>query len=84
MAREYDDPFNDDAIAAAVARTVELCSERPDRPLEAAVEQAVHECVCACAVDIEDNVEQSRSGLHEALVREVMWSLHPPSTARTD
>ena len=84
MTREYDDPFNDEAIAAAVARTVELCSEMLDLPLEAAVEQAVHESICACAVDIEDSIEHGRSGLHEALVREVTQRARPQLSPPAD
>lgn len=72
MTREYDDPFNDDAIAAAVQRATMLRRETPALPLAAAVEQAVHECICACAVEIEDNIEHGRSGLHEALTLAVM------------
>jgi hypothetical protein len=71
MSHEYDDPLSDEAIAAAVTRTVALRNEAPDRPLQDHVERAVHEHICACAVDIQDAVEHGRSGLHRTLVREV-------------
>jgi hypothetical protein len=71
MTHEYDDPLNDATISAAVARTLALRREAPDRPLEAHVEQAVHECICACAVEIEDGIEHGRSGVHAALAAEV-------------
>lgn len=71
MTHEYGDPFNDGTIAAAVARTMELRGEEPGLPFEACVERAVHECICACAVDIEDSIEHGRSGIHVALVSEV-------------
>jgi hypothetical protein len=71
MTHEYDDPFNDEAVAAAVERTIELRDQAPDVALDIHVEQAVHECICACAVNIEDSIEQGRSGLHQTLVHEV-------------
>jgi hypothetical protein len=71
MTHEYGDPFNEQAIAAAVARTLALRNEAPSQPLEAHVEQAVHECICSCALNIEDGIEHRRSGMHETLVREV-------------
>lgn len=71
MTHEYGDPFNEQAIAAAVARTLALRNEAPGQSLEVHVEQAVHECICSCAIDIEDSIEHRRSGIHETLVREV-------------
>ena len=71
MTHEYDDPLNEETIAAAVARTLTLRDEEPGRSLETHVERAVHECICACAVDIEDNLEHGRSGVHVALTQEV-------------
>jgi hypothetical protein len=71
MTHEYGDPFNDEAIAAAVERTIALHKQAPAVALEAHLEQAVHESICACAVDIEDDIEHGRSGLHDTLVREV-------------
>ncbi|HET7409369.1 MAG TPA: hypothetical protein VFJ13_04150, partial [Paracoccaceae bacterium] len=40
-------------------------------PIEMLVERAVRECVCACAVEIEDRIEQGRSGIHATLIDEV-------------
>lgn len=71
MTHEYDDPFNDESIAAAVERTIALRNAKPETPLEVHLEQAVHESICACAIDIEDDIEQGSSGLHETLLREV-------------
>jgi hypothetical protein len=71
VTHEYGDPFNEESVAAAMARALALRDERPEQPLEAHVEQAVHECVCACAIDIEDSLEHGRSGIHTSLVREV-------------
>jgi hypothetical protein len=71
MTHEYDDPLSDEAVFAAVAKTIALRESAPQAPLQQHIERAVHECVCACAVDIEDSIENARSGIHEALVVEV-------------
>lgn len=71
VTHEYGDPFSEGAVAAAAARTLALRSERPGQPLGSYIERAVHECVCACAVEIEDGIERGRSGIHESLVAEV-------------
>jgi hypothetical protein len=71
MTHEYDDPLSDEAVLAAVAKTLALRESAPRVPLQQHIERAVHECVCACAVDIEDSIEDSRSGVHETLVVEV-------------
>ena len=71
MTHEYGDPFSAEAIEASVARTLELRNNAPGVPLEAHVETAVHQIFCSCAVDIEDDIEQARSGLHGTIVQEV-------------
>lgn len=71
MTHEYDDPLNPAALETAVAQALVLRRSNPDEPLAAHVEQAIHEHFCACAVDIEDNIERSRSGMHEAIFKEV-------------
>jgi hypothetical protein len=71
MTHEYGDPFNEETIRAAVTRALVLTERRPGEPLEAHVERAVHECVCACAVEIEDTIEDGESGIHATLAREV-------------
>jgi hypothetical protein len=71
MTHEYGDPFNDETILAAVAKTIALRETAPRQPLQDHIERAVHECVCACAVDIEDGVEHRTSGLHASLIEEV-------------
>lgn len=72
MTHEYGDPFDDAAIARAAARAIDLRRKSPELSLEAAAEQAVHEHVCSCALDIEDAVEEHRSGLHAGIVEEVV------------
>lgn len=75
MTHEYDDPLTPAAFKAAVAQALVLRHSNPDEPLAAHVEQAIHEHFCACAVDIEDNIERSRSGMHEAIFKEVQARL---------
>lgn len=76
MTNEYGDPFNEEMIAAAVTRALALRSETPGESLQTHVERAVHESICACAIDIEDGIEGGRSGIHETLVVEVRAELH--------
>lgn len=71
MAHEYSDLFNDETILTAVARVIALRETAPREPLQNHLERAVHESMCACAVDIEDSIERGRSGIHETLVMEV-------------
>ncbi|MGR4889477.1 hypothetical protein ACIPPQ_00470 [Sphingopyxis sp. LARHCG72] len=67
MPHEYDDPFNKEAVDAAVAMALALCASKPGRPLAEHVEAAVHRHICACAIDIEDHIEQGHSQLHTAV-----------------
>ncbi len=71
MTHEYGDPFNEETIALAVRRTIALTELMPGDPLAAHVERAVHECICACAVAIEDAIEEQLSGMHATLLHEV-------------
>ena len=71
MTHEYGDPVNEEAIAAAVARTVQLVRQNAE-PLASAAEQAVHEHVCSCAIGIEDELEHRNSGVHSEVTAEVL------------
>ena len=71
MTHEYDDPLNPEAFDAAAARALALRRAAPETPIDEHIERAVHEYVCSCAVAIEDGIEGARSGLHEAVSREV-------------
>jgi hypothetical protein len=68
---EYGDPFTPEAIDAAVSRVLGLQRTEPGETLEQHVEQALHENICSCALDIEDQVEGARSGLHQSIAQEV-------------
>lgn len=72
MTHEYGDPFQATGIAAAVTRAMALKAQSPELSFEAAAERAVHEHICSCALDIEDQVEEQRSGMHASIVDEVM------------
>ncbi len=71
MTDEYGDPFKEGTIALAGRRTSVLREWMPGGPLAAHVERAVHECICACAVAIEDAIEEQHSGMHATLLHEV-------------
>ena len=71
MTHEYDDPLNPEAFAAAAARALALRRAAPGEPIDKHIELAVHEYICSCALAIEDGIEGGRSGLHEAVAREV-------------
>lgn len=71
MTHEYDDPLNRQAFAAAATRALALRRAAPGEPLDKHIELAVHEYICSCALTIEDGIEGGRSGLHEAVAREV-------------
>lgn len=68
---EYGDPFDAEAIDAAVHRVLALQRNQPDEPLDDLVEKAIHEHICSCALEIEDGIEGARSGLHQSIAQEV-------------
>jgi hypothetical protein len=72
MTHEYGDPFDEKAVADAAARAVALKNQTPGLSIEAAADQAVHEYVCSCAIEIEDGIENRRSGLHSSIVEQVI------------
>lgn len=71
MTYEYGDPFNREAIEKAVSRVLKFRREAPDAPLEQHVEVAIHEHFCSCVIEIEDQIEQRRSGIHDTIASEV-------------
>lgn len=68
---EYGDPFTPEAIEAAVSAVLVLRRRTPGDELDRQVEQAIHQNICSCAIDIEDHVEGMRSGLHQSIALEV-------------
>ncbi|MBL8655746.1 MAG: hypothetical protein JNJ92_00105 [Altererythrobacter sp.] len=71
MTHEYGDPISSEALEAAANLAIELWNLMPEKPFESHIEAAVHQCLCACVIDIEDWIEKTRSGLHEAVSQEV-------------
>lgn len=71
MTHEYGDPISSEALDAAANRAIELWKLMPEKPFESHIEAAVHQCLCASVVDIEDRIEGTRSGLHAAVSQEV-------------
>lgn len=71
MTYEYGDPFNGEAIEKAVSRVLKFRREAPNAPLEQHVEVAIHEHFCSCVIEIEDQIEQRRSGIHDTIANEV-------------
>ena len=51
--------------------TLKLIEETPGAALERLVDQAVHLCFSASAIDIEDVAEHGLSGTHAAMIREI-------------
>ena len=71
MTHEYGDPLNPQAFNRAVEMAVALARKAPLVPLARHVDNAVHQAFCSCAIDIEDEIENRRSGMHESIAREV-------------
>ncbi|HEV8408042.1 MAG TPA: hypothetical protein VGQ34_08915 [Sphingomicrobium sp.] len=71
MNNENEDPFNEKTIAAAAVRALAFRNQSPGQPIQAHIELAVHECIRARAIDIEDGIDGARSDIHETLVIEV-------------
>jgi hypothetical protein len=65
MTHEHGDPFNEETIAVAVERTIALAELTPGDSLDAQVERAVQECLCAVAI------EEGHSVMHATLFHEV-------------
>lgn len=68
MPREYDDPFEASALAAATRLALAFWREEPAIPLETHCFDAVRQVYCARIADIEDAVEGRLSGTHAAVV----------------
>lgn len=71
MTHEYGEPISSAALEAAADQVIELRKLAPEQSLDSRIEAAVHQCLCACVVDIEDRLEEICSGLHQAVSQEV-------------
>jgi hypothetical protein len=72
MPHEYDDPIDPDALEAAVARTVELRSQRQSAALSELATEAVNAVFCTCVTTAADAAINRRAPVHAALVAEVL------------
>ena len=68
---EYGDPISPEQIERAVERALELRRAAPDRPLGDHVREAVARTICACVLEIEDDLERHLSGTHAEILDEV-------------
>lgn len=71
MTHEYSDPLSLTTLETAAARALALQRSTPGEPLAKHIEQAIHEHICSCAIAIEDQIEGTRSGMHEAAAIEI-------------
>jgi hypothetical protein len=68
---EYGDPISPRQIGFAVERALELRRAAPERSLDEVVREAVARTICACVLEIEDDLERHLSGTHAEVLDEV-------------
>ncbi len=68
---EYGDPISPEQVERAVQRALELRRAAPGRPLGDHVREAAAATICACVLQIEDDVERHLSGTHAEILNEV-------------
>jgi hypothetical protein len=68
---EYGDPVSPGQIALAVERALDLRRAAPGLSLDDYVSKAVAGTICACVLEIEDDLERHLSGTHAADLEEV-------------
>lgn len=68
---EYGDPISPEQVERAVETALELRRAAPDRPLDDHVREAVARTICACVLEIEDDLERHLSGTHAEILHEV-------------
>ena len=68
---EYGDPLSPEQLERAVEMAVGMRRAAPDRSLDDQVRDAVARTICACVLDIEDDLERHLSGTHAAIMDEV-------------
>jgi hypothetical protein len=68
---EYGDPISPEQIEVAVEKAISLRRAEPGLSLDERVHRAVAETICACVLEIEDDLERRLSGSHDELLREV-------------
>ncbi len=68
---EYGDPLSPEQIEFAVGRALDLRRAAPERSLDDHVRKAVAQTICACVLEIEDDLERHLSGTHAGILGEV-------------
>ena len=68
---EYGDPISPEQIELAVERALDLRRAAPERSLDEDVREAVARTICACVLEIEDDLERHLSGTHAGILDEV-------------
>jgi hypothetical protein len=68
---EYGEPISHEQVELAVERTLELRRGAPERSLDDHVREAVVRTICACVLEIEDDLERHLSGTHAETLEEV-------------
>jgi hypothetical protein len=80
---EYGDPISPEQVERAVQRALELRRAAPGRPLGDHVREAVATTICACVLEIEDDLERHLSGTHAEILDEVRRRLERRLTDAT-
>jgi hypothetical protein len=68
---EYGDPISPEQIGLAVERALDLCRASPEHSLDEIVREAVARTICACVLEIEDDLERHLSGTHAQILNDV-------------
>lgn len=68
---EYGDPISPEQIELAVKRVLDLHERAPELALDDQVRKAVAQTICACVLEIEDDLERHLSGTHAGILDEV-------------
>jgi hypothetical protein len=68
---EYGDPISPEQIERAVERTIALGDAAPELSLDERVRKAVARTICACVLEIADDLERHLSGSHAEILTEV-------------
>jgi hypothetical protein len=68
---EYGDPISPGQIELAVERALDLRRTAPELSLDDNVREAVARTICACVLEIEDDLERHLSGTHAEVLDEV-------------
>lgn len=68
---EYGDPISPEQIELAVKTALDLHRAAPELSLDDHVRKAVAQTICACVLEIEDELEGHPSGTHAGILGEV-------------